>query len=133
MPSEGRTWEGIIVTPRTDEGEEEGKNSSTTMHTYLLRKQLSQHLDDPGPWGQVGMVCEEQKQQLCLVHSVCTSRAKECGNRMVATAPGDNAAITGVDFHQLTSLSRQRDALLSRPFGQSWKDLAVSESARSCG
>lgn len=47
-----------MVTPGTDEGEEEGKNSSTTMHTYLFRKQLSQHLDDLGLWGQVGVVCE---------------------------------------------------------------------------
>lgn len=49
---------------------------------------------------------------------------------MMAMAPGDSTAVlTCVDFHQLTSLSRQRDALLSRPFGQSWKGLAVSESA----
>ena len=43
------------------------------------------------------------------------------------------AAVTFLDFHQMTSLSRQRGDSLSWPFRWPWKGLAIWESAQSCG
>lgn len=51
---------------------------------------------------------------------------------MLAGTLVETTVITFFDFHQMTGLSRQRDALLSRPFDQSWKGVAVWESAQSC-